>query len=227
MPSSLHLSASELRDLITDGDMQEIVELTIDFPALLPLFHHFASLSRTLRRLEELQRLTLRDLDLVFEDMTREDFDDAFVFFITQRRRERGSPYARPSTSLRRSPVFSSPPSSPTSISTSSSSYYTARSTSPSLDPNDIVVRQPSPGIAPPLGQLYITPPLGSVFNPIDVDRFPTPPPYERHGTPIPRVGILHRPPRRSPPTACHTCRRPNRTCTVCRWRRDEPRGRT
>jgi hypothetical protein len=63
MPSSLRLSASDLRDLLTDGDVQEIVELTIDYPTLLPLFHHFASLSRILRRLEDLQRITLLDLD--------------------------------------------------------------------------------------------------------------------------------------------------------------------
>jgi hypothetical protein len=88
MPSSLHLSAAELRSLITDGDLGEILELLLDHPALLPIFLHFASTCRTLRRLEGLLSEMQNNLDAVFEDMTRNNFDDAFTFFVTHRRQE-------------------------------------------------------------------------------------------------------------------------------------------
>ena len=219
MPSDLPLTASDLRSLLADGDLQEIAELLIDHPTLQPLFHHFTSLSRVLSRLEELHRLTQLDLQQVVEDMTHNDFNDAFTFFLACRRQECGTPYSRPPRYTQHpSPSTSTCPSS-TVLSSAVSSIISSPSSLP--DPNDIDIQQTSYD-TPPIGHLVVTPPLGSVSHPIDVDRFPTPPlPAMRYGTPVPSVGILLRLPRPSRPIACHACHRPNRHCTACRWRQD------
>jgi hypothetical protein len=138
MPSSLHLSAAELRSLVTDGDIGEILELLLDHPALLPIFLHFSSICRTLRRLEHMHREMRSDLDAVFEDMTHKDFDDAFTFFITRKRQERQ--HAQPPSY--RTAVSSTSPS--TSLPNSSSQSHVP--SQPALpDPNVNVTSLPTP----------------------------------------------------------------------------------
>ena len=88
MPSTLNISAAEFRELATDGNLQEILELMLDHPSLLPSYLHFSSLSRTLRSLEDMRRELEEDLDRVFEDMTRNNFDEAFAFFVARRRHD-------------------------------------------------------------------------------------------------------------------------------------------
>ena len=88
MPSTLDLTATEFRNLVNSGDLEEINELLLDHPHLRPQYLHYCSLSRSLRQLEENLLATQLDLDHVFEDMTRNDFDDAFAFFVARRRRE-------------------------------------------------------------------------------------------------------------------------------------------
>jgi len=189
MPSSLRLSAAELRSLVTDGDLGEIIELLLNHPALLPCFLHFSSICRTLHRLELLHSEMQNDLHTVFADMTRNNLDDAFAFFIARKRQERqhAQPplYSQTPPRFRRvhfrtqgTPSSNAQSSLSTTASSASSISLSIPSRSDSPDPDDA-----------------ITQPWGSYTHPIDVDLFPTPPASSpiigRRDTPIPRVGIL------------------------------------
>jgi len=212
MPSTLNISAAEFRELATDGNLQEILELMLDHPSLLPSYLHFSSLSRTLRRLEDMRRELEEDLDRVFEDMTRNNFDEAFAFFVARRRHDRNTPYARPT--LRRV----TPRRRQRSSSSSDTLVSIHAANSPSPDPNDIIIPQPLAHTYSQFRTMTVTPRWGSVSNPIDVDRFPTPPPIEHVDTPVPALGVLHRHSRRTPHLSCRHCGRTDHSSTDCRW---------
>ena len=240
MPSTLNLTATEFRNLVNSGDLEEITELLIDHPHLRPHYLHYCSLSRSLRRLEENLLATQLDLDQVFEDMTSNDFDDAFAFFVARRRRERNPlPPRPPSISLpsfpriRRVPLrtWRAPSShgtpeseSDTSISPPATSYHTAQTATVSPDPNDIVVtpwgeaRNPIDvdNCPPSFPQTQ----MGSRTNPVDVDSYDTPSTdnERQYDTPAPHVGILHRRPRRPRQRHCSRCRRTDHTTQNCNW---------
>jgi len=99
---SLHLSSTAFRNLVTEDDVPEIYELLIDHPELLPRYMHFSSISRTLKRLEQVIRLTQHELDMAYTDMENHDFHDAFSFFIArkQNERRRANPLPQPSYRL-------------------------------------------------------------------------------------------------------------------------------
>ena len=245
MPSSLNLTATEFRNLADSGDLQEITELLLNHPTLVLHYLHFCSLSRSLRRLEENLRATQLDLDQVFEDMTRNDFDDAFAFFVARRRRERNPLPPRPASislpsfpNIRRIPLRTwrvpsshgtSEPDSTSSISPPSTTFQTARSATSSPDPNDTAVI-PWGDEGNPINVNNCPPSFtqtqwGSRTNLVDVDEYPTPstPSTDNEGhydTPSPRVGILHRRPRRSRPRPCARCRRTEHTTEECNWYR-------
>lgn len=216
MPSTLLLSANELRDLTTDDDLQEITELLLDHPDLQPIYLHFCSLSRTIRRLEEMQRDTQDDLEKVFEDMTRLGLDDAFAFLIARRRREqalRATPYSCPSSPRRHTGWY--PRIHRVSSSDSLTSFFTPPS-SPSPNPNDIE-RQPHLDDEPPLGPLKETLPPESVTNSIDGDCFPTP---------VSSLETLRQSSRSPTQPFCPWCQRSGHNYDDCLWKYGVPRGR-
>jgi hypothetical protein len=204
------------------------------------LYLHYCSLSRSLRRIEENLLATQLDLDQVFEDMTRNNFDDAFAFFVARRQRERNPlPPRPPSISLpsfpriRRVPLrtWRAPSShrtseseSDTSISPPATSFHTARSATSSPDPNDIVVipwgEEGHPIDVDRCPPSFTQTQLGSRTNPVDVEGYSTPSTdrEEHYDTPVPQVGILHRQPRRRRQRPCSRCRRTTHTTEDCNW---------
>jgi Fe-S-cluster formation regulator IscX/YfhJ len=85
--SSLHLSPSELRQMLTPDNVIEITELLYDYPTLYAHLLHFTSIHRTIKRLEE-----------TFDDMKNRGLDDALIFFVARQRREQSvsqPPYAQ------------------------------------------------------------------------------------------------------------------------------------
>jgi hypothetical protein len=88
--SSMHLSPSELRFMVTPDDTGEVIELLLDHPLLIPRFLHFQSINRTITRLEQMLDAAHDELLDVFEDMRERHLDDALAFFIARKRHQQG-----------------------------------------------------------------------------------------------------------------------------------------
>jgi hypothetical protein len=80
--SSLHLSPSELRQMLTPENVIEITELLYDHPTLYAHLLHFTSIHCTIKRLEETLETLQEEVLQVFDDMKDRGLNDALAFFI-------------------------------------------------------------------------------------------------------------------------------------------------
>jgi hypothetical protein len=157
--SSLHLSPSELRFLVTPDDTGEVSELLLDHPSLTPRFLHFQSINRTITRLEQMLDTAHDELLDVFEDMKDHHLEDALTFFVTRQQQQQGlRPHTRRSRSVRiQSPP---PPFSPrrqTPVPRRQTPYPSRNATSAGTRNNPIDVEdsnEPSPS---PSSSQYVT----------------------------------------------------------------------
>lgn len=175
--SSLHLSPSELRQMLTPENVVEVTELLYDYPTLYAHLLHFTSIHRTIKRMEETLETLQEEALQVFDDMKDRGLDDALIFFVARQRREQSvsqpprtqrrprprprpdSPHPRRRYEHRPPTPFPSPPGTRQNpidvdedIYESNSSYFTAPEDSlPSYSaPSTPYGRQPSDGPSTP-----------------------------------------------------------------------------